>query len=106
MASPKALRCEYRINPLGIDDAQPRLYWQLDDPRRGAAQSAYQVIVASTNERLGEGSAELWDSGRVASDQSVHIVYQGSALVSRQRCFWKVRIWDAGGQVSEWSEAA
>ena len=92
------LRCEYRVNPLGIDIVQPRLFWEMKDARRGAKQTAYQVLVASTAEKLAANEADLWDSGKVASDQSIQIVYAGKPLESRMQCFWKVRLWDAEGK--------
>ncbi len=103
------LRCEYAENPLGIDVEWPRLSWKMQDPQRGAAQSAYQVRVASTLRGLqaeGNVSDVLWDSGRVESDASTHIVYGGLALDSAKRYWWQVQIWDAGGQPSEWSSVA
>ena len=76
------LRCEYETNPLGIDVQKPRLSWvlasTLASPRRGAAQSAYRV-------RVTEGQNELWDSGKVSSDRSIHVPYGGPALRSGQR---------------------
>jgi alpha-L-rhamnosidase len=94
-----ALRCEYRENPLGIDVSRPRLSWQLRSNRRGARRAAYRIIVAASEATLAEGAGLLWDSGRVESDQSVHIAYAGAALMSGQRVYWKVTVWDdAGGQ--------
>jgi alpha-L-rhamnosidase len=91
------LRCEYQRNPLGIDIKEPRLSWTLASDLRGAAQSAYQIQVQ-------DGQEELWDSGKVLSDQSLHIPYRGPALRSRQRCTWRVRVWDGHNRVSAWSE--
>jgi alpha-L-rhamnosidase len=71
-ASPAAaeyLRCEYRVDPLGIGEVRPRLSWEMHDARRGAAQTAYQILVASTPEKLAAGEADLWDSGKVASNR-------------------------------------
>lgn len=100
------LKCEYRTNPLGIDVTKPRLSWKLDSAERGAVQTAYQILVSSTEDALGKDQGDLWDSGKVTSDQSVHIVYSGKSLQSRQRCFWKVRTWDKRGQASQWSKPA
>src|SRR5580704_9191 len=102
---PINLRCEYEINPLGIDDRQPRLSWQVNDSRRGAKQSAYEIWVASTLPAL-KSTPELWNSGKIVSNQSIHVVHKGKALISRQRAFWKVRTWDAHDQASPWSEPA
>ena len=91
-----ALRCEQRVNPLGIDASKPRLSWQLDaGAARGVKQAAYQVLVASTPELLAQERGALWDSGKVVSDQSVFVEYAGQPLVSQQRCHWKIRVWPA-----------
>ena len=103
---PAALRCEYRVNPLGIDVARPRLSWIIESAERGQRQTAYRVLVATSAERLAADEGDLWDSGRVASDQTIHVVYAGRPLGSRMACFWKVRAWDARGQASPWSRAA
>ncbi len=88
------LRCEYLENPLGIDELRPRLSWLLESRRRGARQVAYRVTVASSAETLSAGEADLWDSGRVESDQSTHVEYSGAPLTSRMVCHWQVTIWD------------
>ena len=106
---PKQLRCEYRQNPLGIDVLHPRLSWVLEAEvgcPRGQRQQAYQVLVASSPCLLEAEKGDLWDSGKVDSDESIHVVYEGVPLRSRQRCFWKVRVWGANGEVSSWSEVA
>ncbi|MFH1524236.1 MAG: glycoside hydrolase family 78 protein [Chloroflexota bacterium] len=95
------LTCEYRTNPLGIDVLQPRLSWQLQSDRRGARQTAYQVLVASTETRLESGSDPLWDSGRIESNQSIHVPYGGPTLTSGQRVYWKTRVWDEAGRKIE-----
>lgn len=100
------LRCEYRVQPLGIDAVQPRLSWEMRDTRRGAAQTAYQVLVASSAEKLAADQGDLWDSGRVATSDSAQIVYAGRPLVSRMQCFWKVRLWDAEGKATVYSQPA
>lgn len=99
-------RCEQLADPLGIDAARPRLSWILESSRRGAKQSAYQIIVASSEKELAQGIGDLWDSGKVASDKSVLVPYSGQPLVSREECFWKVRVWDSNGGASSWTEPA
>lgn len=106
MQAPFHLRCEYLDNPLGIDSPQPRLSWWNLDRRRGAKQSAYQIIAAGSSAKLKQNSAEFWDTGKVTSDQSIHVVYSGLPLQSRSRVFWKVRTWDEQGVASPWSKSA
>ncbi len=102
----KNLRCEYLTEPLGIDAANPRLSWIINSSRRGEKQTAYQILVASSPKVLGSGKADLWDSGKVESDETCQISYGGQPLGSRQSCFWKVRIWDREGHSSAWSDIA
>ncbi len=103
---PTQLRCEYQETPLGIDAKQPRFSWILGDERRGAAQSAYRILVASDPAVLAADSGDVWDSGQVKSDQSVNVVFAGKPLASRTRYYWKVKTWDADGQPSAWSNPA
>ena len=106
---PKELECEYRQNALGIDTPHPRLSWILHSDRkseRSQRQTGYQVLVASSKALLKPGQADLWDSGKVASDQSMLVEYAGKPLASRQQYYWKVRVWDAKGRSSAWSAPA
>ena len=111
------LRCEYRDNPLGMDVTKPRLSWMMGAPEseipdlkshipRGLRQAAYQVLVASTPDLLAKDQGDLWDSGKVESDQGIQVEYAGKPLASRMSCHWKVRIWDQDGKVSPWSSPA
>jgi alpha-L-rhamnosidase len=104
--APRALRCEYQVDPIGLGTAKPRFFWRLDDERPGACQSAYRVLVASDPERLAQGEGDLWESGEVASDENAQVLYQGAVLGSRQRAFWKVQSFDAGAEPSPWSATA
>src|SRR5580658_10410793 len=103
---PVKLQCENRVDPLGVDVAQPRFIWQVQSDERDQVQTAYQVVVASSKKLLENNRGDLWDSGRVSSDNSVNVEYAGSLLISRQQCFWKVKIWDKNGHASDWSAAA
>jgi alpha-L-rhamnosidase len=100
------LRCEYLQNPVGLDAVSPRLGWIVTSNQRGEKQTAYQILVASSEKSLGADQGDLWDSGKVASDDSSQIVYEGRPLASRQKCFWKVRAWDRDGQPGRWSQPA
>ncbi|MEK6755852.1 MAG: family 78 glycoside hydrolase catalytic domain, partial [Bacteroidota bacterium] len=106
--APTELRCEYLVNPLGIDELKPRLSWILEvkDKARGQKQTAYQILVSSSESKLKADEGDLWDSGRVESNQSNQIEYNGKPLTSRARCYWKVRIWDKDNVVSTWSKTA
>lgn len=100
---PVHLRCEYLENPLGIDERQPRLSWWLDTAhRRGARQTACQVQVSSVQ----GGPPDLWDSGKLAAGGSNQVVYGGKPLRSRQRAWWRVKVWDERSRVSESTERA
>jgi alpha-L-rhamnosidase len=99
------LRCEMLVNPDGIDRSNPRLSWEISGKQRNIVQTAYQVIVSSTPEKLAAGEGDLWNSGIVKSNQSVHVAYAGALLKSRTNCYWKVKVWTENAE-SEWSRPA
>ncbi len=105
---PEKLTCEYLENPQVIDVSNPRLSWinRAQSGLRGQYQTACQIQVASSYEKLLKGVADLWDSKMIKSSQSTLINYQGAKLKSAQGCWWRVRVWDAQGQVSSWSQTA
>ncbi|MBA3847157.1 MAG: family 78 glycoside hydrolase catalytic domain, partial [Planctomycetes bacterium] len=100
--TPADCRCEYRVDPLGIDAREPRLSWECAGSGRDLRQRAYQVQVAAD----AAFATPLWDSGRVESRASAQIRYAGAALVSHQRAHWRVRLWDQDDRVSAWSAGA
>ncbi len=104
--TPSQLTCEYLVNPSVVDVETPRLAWinLAEEGQRGQVQTAWQIKVASTKEKLDQ--PDLWDSKKVSSAESNRISYEGNALTSRQECWWQVRVWDRNGQVSNWSDAA
>jgi len=108
--TPTHLLCENLPDPIAIDAPQPRFSWQLEAPakkaERALSQSAYEIRVAPENASFDKETARTWSSGRIASDQSVHIFYAGQPLQSGRRYHWQVRVWDAKGKPSRWSEAA
>ena len=112
MLTPQNLTCEYLTNPLGLDVRQPRLSWKAGAAQRGARQTAYHILVAESMgvlEAASTGQAEegpTWDTGQVTSGTSLHVPYAGAPLQPCRRYYWRVRLWDENGTVSEWSEIA
>ena len=104
--SPTTLRCEYAVNPLNVDVSSPRLFWIDESSERGERQMAYQILVASSDKNLAADKGDLWDSGKVVSDETIQIPYAGKPLGSLQPVFWKVRAWGAGDKASAWSKPA
>lgn len=94
--------CEMLENPLGIDVKKPRLAWQIISKERNVMQTAYQILAASSPEQLAQNEGDLWNSGKVNSAESIHIIYDGKVLSSRLKVYWKVKVWTTAGQ-SEWS---
>lgn len=104
--APRRPRVEYLENPIGLGEAQPRFSWEVDDARRGAAQSAYEIAVASTRDALLDGRADVWSSGRVASGATNQVEYGGPELVYDREYWWRVRSFDVEGKDSPWSAPA
>ena len=94
--------CEMLTNPMGIDVIKPRFAWQIVSAERNVMQNAYQIIVASSAEKLDANEGDLWDSGKVGTQESIHVMYNGKELKSRMRCYWKVKTWTTAGE-SSWS---
>lgn len=99
------LRCEMITNPQGIDIKEPRLSWQLRSEARNVQQTGYHIIVASSKEKLERNEGDIWNPGKVGSDQSVHVAYAGKKLSSRMACYWKVKVYTNKGE-SRWSQPA
>lgn len=99
------LRCEMLVNPEGIDVIHPRLSWEIVSKERNIIQEAYQVLVASSEEKLNKNIGDIWNSGKINSAHSVNVIYSGRKLKSTMDCFWKVKIWTNKGE-SIWSETA
>jgi len=98
-----SIRCEYLVNPMGVDIAKPRFSWVAEHPERGQVQSAYQILV-STDPKAATG--DIWDSGKLASAKSTQVAFAGKALESDKSYYWKVRAWDRDGLASAWSAVA
>ncbi|MDQ8179409.1 family 78 glycoside hydrolase catalytic domain [Pelagicoccus sp. SDUM812005] len=100
------LRTDDRVDPLGIDSVAPRLSWKLESRRRNVKQRAYRILVASDRASLEPGKADLWDSGKVFSNEQYGIGYEGEALDSGQQVYWSVKVWDDAGLATDWATAA
>lgn len=100
------LTCEYLNNPIAIDNPAPRLSWQLQSAQRGKYQTGYRILVADSPELLEEGRANVWDSGYTPSACPFLTKYGGRPLNSRERLYWKVRVWDENNRPGKWSETA
>ena len=98
------LTTEHKINPIGIDAAQPRFSWKISVTGNNVMQTAYQIRVA-TNASF-SSSTQVWNSGKITSDESVLQKYAGNALKSAQRYYWQVKVWDNKGRESKWSQTA
>ncbi|MFF7133453.1 family 78 glycoside hydrolase catalytic domain [Streptomyces sp. NPDC008196] len=94
----EGLTVEHRTDPLGVDAARPRFGWRTASPVRGRRQTAYRILVASTPDRLAGGRADVWDSGRIDSADSVAVRYAGPALQASTRYHWTVQVWDEHGR--------
>ena len=90
-------------NPIGFYSNSPTFSWKL--PVDAKAQTAYSIVVASSSELLPE-KADLWQSGKIESDQSLFVKYEGNKLASKQKVYWQVKFWDEKGLESSWSEVA
>lgn len=100
------LTCEHEENPLGIETVNPRFSWQVNASERSFEQSAWQVLVADSEEALKTDQGNRWDSGKRSSSSSLLNDFGGKTLESGRRYYWKVRIWDKDGHVSRWSRTA
>ncbi|MDD8026079.1 MAG: family 78 glycoside hydrolase catalytic domain [Acidobacteriota bacterium] len=103
---PVGLLCRGALDPLGLDDAAPALSWKLQGEGRGLRQTAYRIQAATTRALLNAGRPDLWDGGRIASDEQAGVAYAGRPLRSFERAYWRIRAWDQDGRESPWSEAA
>jgi alpha-L-rhamnosidase len=92
------LTVEHRTDPLGVDADKPRFGWRMESTARGRRQTAYQILVATSPERLTRTRADVWNSGRVESSGSVAVRYSGTALRASTRYFWTVTVWDEDGR--------
>ncbi len=100
------LSCNNAINPLAVNSNKLNFSWHLYSKTKGIYQTAYQLIVSSSEEKLNRNEGDIWNSGKVVSDASQNIIFKGNALKSETKYFWKVRVWTKGNKVSKWSALA
>ena len=100
------LRCEMLHQPWGIDNTTPALSWKITPGENGLRQTAYQILAASSPDLLTEEKADLWNSGKVVSSESLWVPYAGKALTSRSVVYWQVRAWDQNDKVGGWARGA
>lgn len=86
-------RCEMLQSPQGIDVVQPRLSWEIKSDKRNTLQTAYQIVVSSSQEKLNANNGDVWNSGKITSSQSIHVQYSGKSLASKTAYYWKVKVW-------------
>lgn len=106
---PQRLTVEYLQDPKGLDVPNPRLGWLLEasDPGAfGQRQTAYRIIVSSSDKQLVKAVGDLWDSGWVDTDEMQHLRYNGRRLSADRTYYWKVQVKDEHGVVSGWSKPA
>jgi len=103
--SPENLKCEYLINPIGIDEFKPRFSWQLNAERNGASQKAYMLFIDTDSAEVADGKGKIWESGKVKSSL-MPVIYQGQKLKPFTRYFWSVKIMDEKGNWSALSSVA
>lgn len=99
------LKCEYAVDPIGLDARTPQFSWKIESEKRGVLQSVYRIVIAESKEKLAAGEY-LWDSGEVSASASAGVPYGGPELRSRARYYWQVRVWTSDGTESEWSDPA
>ncbi|MDX9726613.1 MAG: family 78 glycoside hydrolase catalytic domain [Bacteroidales bacterium] len=100
------LKCENLTDPLALATSSPRFSWKILSGVNGTYQTAFQILVASEEDLLTEKKADIWDSGKIDSDQSILVPFEGKELSPGTICFWKVRIWDDNGKATDWSKTS
>lgn len=100
------LTCEYRVNPIAIEREIPNLSWQILSDARGFSQRAYRILVADNKQLLQKDIGNVWDSGKVSSDNSVNVEYGGKSLKTETCYYWKVKVWGGDNSESAWSKVA
>ncbi|TJZ63285.1 alpha-L-rhamnosidase [Sphingobacterium olei] len=101
---PGILSCEYISNPLGLETATPRFSWTLAASARNQMQQAYEILVSDNLKDAQSGKGNMWQPGKINSDQSLHVTYAGKPLKSFKRYYWRIRVYNQDGISSPWSK--
>ena len=99
------LKCEYLVNPIGLDVKTPRLNWKIKDQRRGVIQKAYKISVGTDSTKVAKGKGSYWSTGKVKSDDQM-VVYSGKQLQPFKKYYWTVSIWDKDNNLVQASQTA
>ncbi|HEX2630246.1 MAG TPA: family 78 glycoside hydrolase catalytic domain [Chitinophagaceae bacterium] len=97
-------RCENRMNPIGVDNKQPRFSWELISAQQNILQTAYRIIVSDNEDFIYTNYGNCWDSKKVTGSTSIQVQYKGTSLKPAKKYYWKVKVWDNKGNTSPWSE--
>ena len=97
-------KCGNLVSPIGVAEGKLKFSWKLESEMQDIIQTAYQIIVSDDLKKLNSGEGDTWNSGKVASDASIQIPYEGNPLISARKYFWKVKVWDNEGVESAWSK--
>ena len=100
------LSCEQVTNPLGIDTKNPLLSWIIEASMNDIRQSAYEIIVSNDKAKIDKNTGDIWNTGKVSSDVTVFVTYEGEPLKAFTRYYWKVKVYNQNGTASEWSPVA
>ncbi len=100
------MRCEDRVNPIGVQTVKPRLSWQIQSGQRNILQSAYRILVADDSLLLQKNLGNIWDSKKINSGTSIQVPYAGKPLAAARKYYWKVKLWNNEGVASSWSPVA
>lgn len=106
LVSVNNLKCESKVNPLGVEAKNPRFSWEINSTERATYQSAYHILVSDTPEKLKANIGNIWDSNVIKLDQSLQVAYNGAPLSAEKKYYWKVKIVNQGGKESAWSNTA
>lgn len=95
--------CNHCPAPQVVNTLNPLFGWQMYSKKNGAKQTGFQILVSTTIEKISNDEGDIWDTGKIMSDNSQNIPFSGKKLESSKRYYWKVRVWNSNDKVSDWS---